>query len=142
MSTSQCYSCQMEFQIDVRELDTRRTAVIITRWANLGSGTTPLTPTFNIDSHGYHGAAEGQFTLGSIRSAFEGQDGLSLVEFTEDNKYKLLLERQRGLRTRYGWTWLPRKSQWYLQATKAREEPRSLVGSARRWCIDWLQLTF
>jgi hypothetical protein len=127
----------MEFQINLMDLGSGNTAVYITRWANLGSGTTPLLSDFGPDSNGFLGATVGHFDPGSIRDAFEAQDGLSLRDFTEQNKNRLLLERQRGSRTRFGWTRDSSETQWYFQNLGEREAPKSIIASVMRWISDW-----
>ncbi len=75
----------MEFQIDVKDFKDQGTALLITKWLNLGAGLTPLDPKWR-----NHHAVERQFVdevrlglpLGSIRSSFERQEGLSLESLT------------------------------------------------------------
>jgi len=92
--------------------DTRETVVLITKWASLGSGTTPLTPNFSNQRNGFHslhGAIEGTFIPGSIRSIDEEQDGSSLYELTAGNneRKKKLLGLQQGFHTIDGLARLP-----------------------------------
>ena len=118
--------CRIGFLIEVQDLDNRGTMVLITKWARLGSRTTPLKLNFSSHRNGFrslYGAIEGSFIQGSIRSTFEEQRGPSLVELTECNKEKILWGLQQGFRTTDELTRPP--------SFKAIANPSSVITSRR-----------
>ncbi|KAF7901609.1 uncharacterized protein EAF01_006908 [Botrytis porri] len=73
--TVQCHYCWMDFGMRRKHCGVSGTAIIITRWINLGAGLDPNDL--------------------SIREAFEDQEGLSEEEFTSGNYEKLLSEMEK-----------------------------------------------
>src|SRR5271169_361507 len=65
MRTLQCQFCYMGFEIDIRDLGIRGTALVVTRWVNLGAGLTLCDKKWR--SHHATDDSLVQFCPGSIR---------------------------------------------------------------------------
>jgi hypothetical protein len=87
----------MDFEIDIRDLGMRGTALVVTRWINLGAGLTPYDKKWQ----GHHVVDDSPvpFCPGSIRSSFEDQKGSSVNELAAKNiKMFSKLDQIRGYR--------------------------------------------
>lgn len=90
----QCRYCPTEYQIDQKSFGKRGNVIFITRWLDLGAGSTHLDPKWR--SHVWEAASVGtdkafEFAAGSIRAVFELQEHFSFESIvTSDNLRKLL----------------------------------------------------
>ncbi|KAF5873389.1 putative f-box domain protein [Botrytis fragariae] len=90
--TAQCHQCWMDLGIRRKHCGDAGTAIIITKWINLGAGLDPNDGKWQ--SHiGRKGLRHKQ-PLVNIQKAFEDQEGLSMEEFTSGNQEKLFSERR------------------------------------------------
>jgi hypothetical protein len=95
IGTLQCQYCYIDFEIDIRDLGMQGTALVITRWINLGAGQTPYDKKWR--SHHVVDDSPVPFCPGSIRSSFEDQKGSSVNELAAENiKMFSKLEQVRG----------------------------------------------
>ena len=130
-STAQCFRCPMDFVVDVVDLGKGRIAACFTRWINLGAGLHPTDPKWrcHLDTSLPQGVTYEPHPLGSIRSSFENQTAISLVDFTARNIYNLLSRPKLKLFTRRadGFMWKrvdPGRYRWHWYLEPA--EPRYL----------------
>ena len=131
MGTLQCQYCYMDFEIDIRDLGMRGTALVVTRWINLGAGLTPHDKKWR--SHHVVDDSPVPFCPGSIRSSFKDQKGSSVNELAAENIKKLFSNRThaQGRCGPDGYTWvLYREELWYIAPcgkgeARARSPPLS-----------------
>lgn len=97
----QCLKCHMDFEIEVLEFAEKGLAIVLTRWHNLGKGLDSADTKWY--SHGGFpsSAQSGQYAhtphaLGSIRDAFENQEGIS----AKDSQSRTLRGSSPGARIR------------------------------------------
>ncbi|TGO28633.1 hypothetical protein BPAE_0025g00420 [Botrytis paeoniae] len=90
--TVQCHHCWMDFGIRQKHCGEAGTAIIITRWINLGAGLDPKDCKWQC--HIGRKCLRHKQPLVNIQKAFEDQEGLSMEEFTSGNYEKLLSERR------------------------------------------------
>lgn len=87
----QCSECAAEFEVDTRDFGDRGSALIITKWLNLGRGDTPLDPKWRrhlyqpCDQRLQPSPVTKADRKGSIRGSFEREDGHSQEMLTEGN---------------------------------------------------------
>lgn len=67
----QCKECLTEFQIDVKDLQNRGSAIVITEWQDFGEVLTPFDPKWRCHFTNYP-YVRTYFTPGSIKDIFEG----------------------------------------------------------------------
>ncbi|KAI6712580.1 hypothetical protein JHW43_004898 [Diplocarpon mali] len=89
MGLQQCASCPMEYQIDFVDLERIGTAFCATKWSNLGPGLTTLDSKWRGHNLSQDEYVLHNLPLGSIRSAYESQEGISLDDFSAENKKRL-----------------------------------------------------
>jgi hypothetical protein len=70
------------FSIDIKSFGERGTALILTKWINLGAGFTPLDEKWQ--SHLIYGSA-GRFQSGVFKSSLESESGSSVEELAAEN---------------------------------------------------------
>jgi hypothetical protein len=83
----QCSVCGIDYQIEVVDCDSKGTALIITKWLDLGSGLNPNDPRWKRHSFGYSFRLENDATKsdGTLRSQFEQKSAVSLDALTHRN---------------------------------------------------------
>lgn len=94
----QCRFCLTEFQIDVKDFGTQGTAIVITRWLDLGIGETPTDPKW-LSHFRYCGRGKKpeewrfEFGAGSIKSAFEQHQSFFFDSIITSGSIQKLLRR-------------------------------------------------
>jgi hypothetical protein len=83
----QCSICGIDYQIEVVDCDSKGTALIITKWLDLGSGLDPNDPGWKRHFFGYSFRLENEATKsdGTLRSQFEQKSAVSLDALTHRN---------------------------------------------------------
>jgi hypothetical protein len=125
--TLQCQYCYMDFEIDIRDLGERGTALVFTRWINLGAGLNPSDSKWQGHHIKYNHDHPTSLNPGSIRSSFEEQRGLPVDELAVGNKARLFSNRKHSQRHcgPDGYTWvLYREGLWHL-ASCNKEDTRA-----------------
>ncbi|RDL30782.1 uncharacterized protein BP5553_10127 [Venustampulla echinocandica] len=89
MGLHRCFSCPMEYQIDVVDFKERGTAICATKWLNLGAGLTTRDSNWRGHNLLPRGYVPHNLPLGSIRSSYESQEGAPIDELTAENKKRL-----------------------------------------------------
>lgn len=92
----QCRYCPTEYQIDHKSFGKQGIVIFITRWLDLGAGSTHLDPKWQI--HVWKAAPTGSpdvfvFAAGSIQSAFELQEHFSFESVMTSHSCRELLRR-------------------------------------------------
>jgi hypothetical protein len=121
--TLQCQYCYMDFEIAIRDLGMHGTALVVTRWINLGAGLPPYDNKWR--SHLF--ATDPpiiSFHPGSIRSRFEDQKGSSVEELAAENMKKLFSIHKHTQEhcgsDEYTWA-LYREGLWYIASCNKEE---------------------
>jgi hypothetical protein len=89
MGLHQCPCCPMEYQIDLVDFAEQGTAICATKWLNLGAGLTTRDSNWRGHNPLPDDYAPHNLPLGSIRSGYESQEGLSVDDLTAENKKRL-----------------------------------------------------
>ena len=120
-----CSECDVEFQVDLKQLGDRVNALVVTKWLNLVHGETPLDPKwrrhlcqYSNESPTASPITEADRKCG-IRGCFEQKEGKLQSALTEDNASRLL----EGL---------------YRKEMK-RCVSNGLLGSGRVYCDTWIR---
>jgi hypothetical protein len=93
----------MEYQVNLQDFADKGAAMYLTNWLNLGAGLTDLDPVWQnhlLRSVQRLSKVPLGLPLGSIRSSFEAQEGVSLDYFTKNNAAMLL--EKHGCKS---WKW-------------------------------------
>ena len=107
---SKCDFCDMDYQIDIKDMDDKERALVITRWVDLGAGLKSLDHGWTARS-GQSRPEEGLIrSAGDIRLRFESQSGLSQNSLTHQNSSLLTAGTFKKAMDPWG------ISKWILQA--------------------------
>ena len=90
-----CLTCSADFEVEVRYFENGSTALIITKWLNLGSGESPKHDKWlrNITFRVLLEQSEGKAESGTVRKTFEQHGTLSQEDLTTENEVLLLTEQ-------------------------------------------------
>jgi hypothetical protein len=114
-----CRSCNVDFQLEIRECGDRALALVITKWLDLGSGLTPKDPRWRAHLGWDEGAEIDAFRRpGEIRRRFEKEHELSQDALSRLNESYLVA---RNFKTRMV-CW-PKNKTWIGQGGKKRLVP-------------------
>lgn len=118
----QCLKCHMDFEIEVLDFAERGLAIVLTRWHNLGKGLDPADAKWY--SHGGSpwsnrpdGYVHVPHVLGSVRDAYENQEGISVEALIGKNTEKLFSKSgdMTGLPGADGFIWKrAARNSWFL----------------------------
>ena len=121
-----CSSCAMEFQIDVRDFGERGTALVVTKWLNLGSGLTPLDQRWrkHVVQSGLENYMLEEPPDDGVCLSFERAEGRPVDALTQHNATLLFGVREwRGEWSGYYWHYR-KPAHWVLR----RARPAMVAG--------------
>lgn len=105
-STYQCPRCRVDFEFRFSDVEDRLAgkarALLITKWLDLGDGIDPKDSLWFVHVSASPEKDSRYRKVGSVRSRFESQSGLSQEEFTSQNKQRL--DRENFRYEIYGYT--------------------------------------
>ena len=108
-----CRYCNIDFQVEIKEVDDEGTALVITKWLDLGSGLTPMDTRWRVHLARDRDAEIGKSRkAGDIRLRFESEPGLSQDSLSCQNA--LYLTAKRYMTVMDHWN----EETWILQAGK------------------------
>lgn len=108
-----CRYCNIDFQVQIKEVGNEGTALVITKWLDLGPGLTPMDTTWRVHLARDRDAEIGKSRkAGAIRLRFESEPGLSQNSLSHQNASYLIEKRFKGAMDH----WYDRT--WILQAGK------------------------
>ena len=107
-----CTLCNMDYQIELRDFPGEGSALVITKWLDLGAGLTPYDPKWRAHiSYPRMGPTTFLSNAGDVRACFEGecQPGRSQDALSDLNAW--YLSRERFRKVMYPW----RRGIWVIQ---------------------------
>ncbi|KAL1989055.1 hypothetical protein VTN96DRAFT_5818 [Rasamsonia emersonii] len=127
-----CRYCNIDYQLEIKEYPDDRSALVITKWLDLGSGLTPNDPRWRVHiGMGRHAELGASSEAGDVRRRFENGQGLSQDALSCQNESYVMTPNDRsGILDCWG------KDIWIQQAgkrlTQSSDEPYTTL--LRKMC--------